>query len=260
MTEIAPSDSHQPKQEPLFAVVHGSYGDTIRYLDPDQSNSPFIQPEKPKPIGDMTPEEMIRVAAQDGLTPDIYGHFSEKRHDFIRQHQWTPYSEGEATRAIGGGLINYLLGAKNKGGLSAVRDVLHDVDRDRVSAFNAVDTLRLVQDIETGQFKPEWARGNTHVRQTLARSIFARNSLNLFEWPPHYNRKKKETKENRKTTASLMSLTDKLAGLDDETMEHLLVKTLSHEQERLRFWSDQLKLAEHDERSNDLVAAAKSSV
>jgi hypothetical protein len=260
MTEKAPTNGERDGQELLFGMGQGAYGDSVRYLDPGYSDAQFTSPEKPKPLLEMTSQEMILVAAQDRIIPDIYGHFDEKRGDFIKQHPWSPYSEGEATRAIGGGLVNYLLGAKNKSGLAAVRDVLADVDRDRARAFDAVDTLRLVQDTETGQFNPEWARGNTHVKQILARAIFARNSLNLFEWPRHYDRRKKETKANKKVDALLMSLTQELSVLDDETMEHLLTKTLIHEQERLRFWSDQLEKSGADNRTSDLIAAAKSSV
>jgi hypothetical protein len=151
-----------------------------------------------------------------------------------------------------------LLGAKTKGGMSAVRDVLHDVDRDRVRALDAVDTLRLVQNTESGEFNPESARENTHVRQVLARAVFARNSLNLFEWPRHYDRKTKETKGNAKTSAMMTAIADKLASVDDATMEHLLVKTLLHEQARLRFWSDQVEAARADDKTGDLVAAANS--
>jgi len=260
MTEKTPHDVPRPEQDPLFGMGPGYRGQTVRYLDPENVPSLYIAPDKPKKLEDMTADEMIWVAAHDGLVPDIYGHFDDKRGDFIREHDWTPYSDGEATRAIGGGLVNYLLGAKKRGGLSAVRDVLDDVDRDRARAFEAVDTLRLVQDTETGQFNPEWARGNTYVRQTLSRAIFARNSLNLFEWPHHYDRKTKETKENKKVAAALTGLTDKLAGLDDETMEHLLLKTLLHEQARLRFLSDQVEAARVDDKTSDLIAAARSRV
>jgi hypothetical protein len=260
MTEKTPHDSPQPEQDPLFGMGPGYHGQTVRYLDPESVPNLYVTPEKPKKLEDMTAEEMIWIAAHDGLVPDIYGFFDEKRRDFIQKHDWTPYSEGEATRAIGGGLVNYLLGARTKGGMSAVRDVLNDVDRDRARAFEAVDTLRLVQDVETGQFNTQWARDNTHVRQTLARAIFARNSLNLFDWPHHYDRKKKETKENKKVAAALTALTDKLAGLDDATMEHLLVKTLTHEQARLRFLSEQLEAARADDKTSDLMAAASSSV
>lgn len=260
MTETPSHDSQPPQQDPLFGIGEGYSGQTIRYLDPETVPKPFESPEKPKKLGDMTADEMISVATHDGLVPDIYGHFSDKRHDFIQKHDWTPYSEGEATRAIGGGLVNYLLGARTRGGVAAVRDVIGDVARDRVSAVQAIDDLRLVQDIETGQFNAEWARQNTYVRQALARAILARNSLNLFEWPKHYDRKTKETRENKKVAALLIAITDKLASIDDGTMEHLLAKTLVHEQARLRFWSEQVEAAQSSEKTRDLIAAAKSSV
>jgi hypothetical protein len=258
MREQDSPEASEPEQPPLFGIGEGYHGQTIRYLDPENTPDPYINPEKPKKLEDMTAEEMIWVAAHDGIVPDIYGHFDDRRGVFIRDHDWTPYSEGEATRAIGGGLVNYLLGAKTRGGLSAVRDVLDDVDRDRASAVVTVDTLRLVQNTETDEFNAEWARGNTHVRQALAKAIFARNSLNLFEWPRHYDRKTKETKENAKTAAMLTAITDKLTGLDDETMKHLLLKTLLHEQARLRFWSEQMETARTSDKTGDLVAAAKS--
>jgi len=258
MHEGKPPENSEPEQPRLFGIGEGRDGQTIRYLDPENVPAPYIAPEKPKKLEDMTAEEMIWVAAHDGIVQDIYGHFDEKRGVFIRDHDWTPYSEAEATRAIGGGLINYLLGAKTRGGMSAVRDVLNDVDRDRVRAFDAVDTLRLVQATESGEFNAAGARESTHVRQTLARAIFARNSLNLFEWPRHYDRKTKGIKENAKTAAMLTAITDKLAGLDDETMEHLLLKTLLHEQARLRFWSEQLEAARADDKTSDLIAAANS--
>jgi hypothetical protein len=257
MPETLPNNP-KPEQPQLFGIGEGYHGQTIRYLDPENPPDPYLSPERPKKLEDMTAEEMIHVAAHDGIVPDIYGHFSDKRRDFIQKHDWTPYSEGEATRAIGGGLVNYLLGARTKGGMSAVRDVLGDVDRDRAKALEAVDNLRLVQDTETGRFNTEWARNNTHVRQTLAKAILARNSLNLFEWPPHYDRRSKETKENKKTAIMLMALADKLASLDDQTMGHLLLKTLLHEQARLRFWSDQMEAARNDDKTSDLVAAANS--
>lgn len=259
MTEKA-SSSGEPhfEQDPLFGMGPGAYHETVRYLDPDQPPALYAAAEKPKKLEDLTAEEMIRIATYDGLVPDLYGHFDDKRRDFIREHDWTPYSEGEATRAIGGGLVNYLLGARDRGGLSAVRDVLQDVDRDRAQAVEAIDTLRLVQDVETGEFNPEWAKTNTYVRQTLARAILARNSLNLFEWPRHYDRRKKETKENQKVAAILLTLTDKLAGLDNQSMEHLLIKTLRHEQFRLKFASDQLEAASNDPKTEDLIAATKS--
>jgi hypothetical protein len=260
MHEGTPPENSEPEQPPLFGIGEGYHGQTIRYLDPENVPEPYTSPERPKKLEDMTAEEMIWVAAHDGLVPDIYGHFDEKRAVFIRDHDWTPYSESEATRAIGGGLVNYLLGARTKGGMSAVRDVLNDVDRDRVRAFDAVDTLRLVQDTQSGEFNPGGARESTHVRQVLARAVFARNSLNLFEWPRHYDRKTKETKENAKTAAMLTALTDKLAGLDDETMKHLLVKTFRHEQARLKFWSGQMEAARENEKTRDLIAAASSRV
>jgi hypothetical protein len=254
------SGDEQGEQRPLFSISRGHYGDVINYDIPTEAPAPFVTPEKPKKLEDMTADEMLEVAASDRLSPDIYGHFSDKRADFIREHSWTPYSEGEATRAIGGGLINYLLGARDKGGLAAVRDVLGDVDRDRAAAVTAVSDLRLVQDVESGEFNPAAARDNTYVRQALARAVLARNSLNLFEWPPHYDRRHKETRENRKTAAILLALTDRLASLDDETMKHLLLKTMVHQQERVAFWTDQMDKAGENERTRELVAAAKSRV
>jgi hypothetical protein len=250
--------SEPERQEPLFGVGPGAYGETLRYdlLSPE----PFVMPEKPPKLEDMTAEQMIAVALQDRLIPDIYGHFDDRRRDFIRDHHWTPYSWGEATRAIGGGLVNYLLGARTRGGMSAVRDVLDDVPKDRAQARSAVEDLRLVQDTQTGEFNPEWARGNAQVRQALAREVFARNSLNLFEWPLHYDKTKKQTKENRKTTVMLLALTDKLARLDDPSMQDLLEKTLRHQQARLDFWAKQTDKAETDPKAGDLVAAAKSRV
>lgn len=255
-----PSDDGEGVQPPLFGLSRGHYGDIIHYDIPTEAPPPFAIPEKPKALQDMTAEEMVQVALSDRLAPDIYGHFPDKRADFLRQHNWTPYSEGEATRAIGGGLVNYLLGAKNRGGLSAVRDVLGDVDRDRSQAVHAVSDLRLVQDTGTGDFNPAWARDNTLVRQTLARAVMARNSLNLYEWPPHYDKRNKETKENRKTAAILAALMDKLANMDDKAIAHLLQKTLIHQQERLAFWSGQVDKATTDDKTKDLVTAAKSRV
>jgi hypothetical protein len=255
-----PSDSSEEdktSQDQLFGIGPGTYGDTIRFPLPE-APSPYAIPEKPKGLEDMTAEEMIEVALSDRLSPDIYGHFAEKRADFTKVHSWVPYSEGEATRAIGGGLVNYLLGANDKGGLSAVRDVLNDVDKDRSSAVHAVSDLRLVQDPESGNFNPEWARENTLVRETLARAVLARNSLNLFQWPRHYDKRTKETKENRKTAALLVGLRDKLSKLDDKAMVHLLQKTLIHQQERLAFWSRQVDLASEDEKTIDLISAARS--
>lgn len=246
----------QDGQDRLFDVHEGAYGSSITYLDPENLQAPFEAPDKPKKLEDMTTVEMIRVAAQDFLVPDVYGHFSEKRGDFIRLYPWTPYSEGEATRAIGGGLINYALGANAKGGLSAVREVLTAVDKDRASALHAIETLTLVQDPEAGSFNPEWARQNTHVRHALAGAIFARNSLNLFEWPRHFTRKTKETRENPKISAKKLALQDELSRIDDETMTHLLRKTLAFERQRLKFWSDQTELTKQDPRSADIAAAA----
>jgi hypothetical protein len=256
-TESMPPEEPQEEAKPLFGFGPGNYGDTIRYDIPAEAQQ-LVPAEKPKPLEDMTADEMIQVALDDRLTPDIYGHFPEKRADFIRLHNWTPYSEGEATRAIGGGLVNYLLGAKNRGGMSAVRDVLADVDRDRSNAVHAVSDIRLVQDQVSGEFNPEWARDNTLVRQTLARAVFARNSLNLFQWPHHYDKRSKQTKENRKTAALLIALTDKLAGLDGDAVNHLLQKTLVHQQARLAFWSEQVDKVKDDQKTSDVVAAAKS--
>jgi hypothetical protein len=56
----------------------------------------------------------------------------------------------------------------------------------------------------------------------------------------------------------MTAIADKLASVDDATMEHLLVKTLLHEQARLRFWSDQVEAARADDKTGDLVAAANS--
>jgi hypothetical protein len=261
MTEVLPTvplEEQPDDQGQLFGVGKGAYGDTVRYDIPVESPPPFDVPEKPKKLEDMTAQEMITVALSDSLVPDIYGHFPDKRADFIREHNWTPYSEGEATCAIGGGLVNYLLGANTRGGMSAVRDVLNDVDRNRAAAVEAVNNLRLVQDTETGDFNPEYARNNTLVRETLARAVLARNSLNLFQWPKHYDRRVKETRENRKIAAMLLALKDKLASMDDESMAHLMQKTLIHQQERLAFWASQMDKASQDEKTSDLVANAKA--
>lgn len=258
MTEKLSPSQNLSEQPPLFGIGPGTYGETIRYLDPNQAPELYVAPEKPKNLEDITADEMIWVAAHDGLVPDIYGFFDDKRRDFIRLHNWTPYSEGEATRAIGGGLVNYILGANTRGGMAAVRDVLDDVDKDRGQAVQVIETLRLAQIPESEEFNPEWAKANTYVRQALARAILARNSLNLFEWWRDYDRKTKEKIENKRKAAKLTALSDRLASLDDETMGHLLVKALKHEQARLKFASDQLEKAQTDPRTKDLIVAAKS--
>jgi hypothetical protein len=56
----------------------------------------------------------------------------------------------------------------------------------------------------------------------------------------------------------LLALKDRLAGLEDDRMEHLLQKSLIHQQARLSFWNEQLDKAAEDGKTSDLLAAAKS--
>ncbi len=257
------SSSPQDAEGRLFDYREGAYGARVTYGqdEADSDANGYQPPEKPKRLEEMTADEMIELALQDSLAPDIYGHFNEKRGDFLRLHRgWTPYGESEATAAIGGGLTNYLKGANARGGTTAVRDVLADVDRWRAQAVQAVDTLRLIQNVETGEFNAQSAKDSLSVRQTLARAILARNALNLFEWPKYYDKRVKELKENRKTAAMLLAVTDKLAGLDDAKLADLCMLTLRRQQSRLDFWARQVDKARSDTKLDDLLAGATARV
>lgn len=258
---ISPPDESKPQEEQLFGYGPGSYSDTYRPLSHERiadSGNTTVTPPEVKKLLEMSPDEMIEVALMDRLVPDIYGQYNEKRGDFIKVYNWTPYSEGELTAAIGS-LPNYLLGANEKGGLSAVRNVVNNIYRYRGQSVVAIETLREAQALDTEEFQPSAARTNLNVRQELARSILARNSLNLFEWPRQFDKKTKETKENQKTRGALMTLTERLATLEYEKLTTLLQKAIVHHRARLSFWTEQSEQTEANEKTGDLFRTARSN-
>jgi hypothetical protein len=261
MAKNAISPEAETPQDVLFTYVRGAYNESPRPWNKPApiANTVIFAPPEVKKISDVTADEMISVALEDRVKPDVYGLYNQKRTEFSRKYHWTPFSDGEVTAALAT-LPKYLLGAKDKGGLSAVRNVLNTVDRYRSQSVIAIETLREAQNVETGEAIPRAVKENLAVRQVLAQAIFARNSLNLYEWPRHYDKRKKETKENKKITGALLAITNKLQFLDDDTLKSLAERTRIHHQARLSFWTEQVELAKTDRETEDLVSAGRSNV
>ena len=266
-----PMPEQPADQDQLFGIGKGAYGqDTIRPLDHSQPNGDtpqhsITEPEKPKPLSEMTSQDMIEVALADRLEPDIHGFLDPRRAAFLKKYHWTPYSELEVTASIGEDqyetppLVTYILGAKRNGGLSAVRAVLEAVDKARVQSTLDIETLREAQDVRSGQFKAQDARGNTFVRQVLANAVFARNSFNVFEWPHHYLKKTKELQPNPNVDRKILAVFDKLGSLGNDELQHLCDKTLRHQQARAAFWSQQAVAVKEHSDTQDMVTAARTN-
>ncbi|HVO86649.1 MAG TPA: hypothetical protein VMT23_02870 [Candidatus Binatia bacterium] len=267
-TVYTPPAEQEDSQEPLFGERQGAYGTSYTYgaQTIDQLPIAYETPEKPKPLAEMTADEMIEVALQDRLAQDPYGFFDPRRNAFISKYHWTPYRESEVSIAVGQdrfanpGLVTYLLGARDKGGMNAVRRVVNNVDKARSDITHEVELLREAQDVHSGQFNPDLIKAKPLTRQAMARAIYARSCLDRFEWPNHHLRKIKSPKVNSKVDAKLQAITGRLAGLPDEELVLLAERALGHQQARGKFLAEQYEQAREHYDTTELVAAARSNV
>lgn len=252
-------------QDSLFRVHEGAYGIVVDYggsetADVAQPKDSLATIEHAPKLEDLFAKEMIEIALLDRLPPDIYGLFDRRRSQFIKEHTWTPSRLAEVTAALAP-LSIFIVQVNAKRGLEAVGEILKAVDYYRVQATIAIETLREVElpyGEEGALPDPTAIRNNVNVRQELARYILDRNSLNLFCWPRKKNAKVKELRDNRKTGITLLNLTDKLIHETDENLITLWQKDLGSQRGRGGYWSRQAEAVETNEKSRDLVAAARA--
>jgi len=269
MSETLPqTEPATPEEQRLFEFRRAHYGNVVIPWSqrPEAVEAASVSPPEVKKLLETPASEMIDVALMDRLVPDIYGLFDERRGVFISKYPWTPYSEAELTAAIGEdhyqnpGLISYILAAKERGGLSAVRKVMKMVDGIQASSVSLLDIMREAKDIHSGEFIPRAVRGNEAVQQVLAREVLARNSLNLFEWPHHYLERTKRIRPNPKIEAKLLAITEGVGSLDDEQILTLCQKTFGHLLARAEFWATQNQVAKTHADTQDIISAAESHV
>lgn len=270
MTEVVPPP--QSEQEPLFGMDPGAYDrDTIRYPEPDvgaavDQDTTYTPPERPKPLHEMTAEEMIEVSLADRLEPDIHGFFDPKRADFIKKRGWTPYKESEVTASIASDrfdrppLVVYLIGANKRGGRAAAKSVVEMVDQLRAFVPMDVEELRSAQDLKTEEFYPETAKRNSFVLEILAKKILADNCLNLFEWPNPSLKSFPNAKASSWVDQKLKEIELRLAFMPDPAINTLCKNTIKSQQDRGRFFAHQYELAEKHPDTQDIVLAARIHV
>lgn len=263
------SETTTPKsgddQDSLFRVHEGTYGSIVDYggresTDVAQPQDNLATTEQAPKLEDLSAKEMIEIALLDRLPVDIYGRFDKRRGQFIKEHTWTPSYLSEVTAALAP-LPIFIVRVNAKRGIGAVGEILSSVDRYRVQATQAIETLREVElpyGEEGALPDPTAIRNSVNVRQELARYILDRNSLNLFYWPRKKNAKVKELRENKKTDITLQALTDKLEHETDENLITLWQKNLGSQRGRGGYWSRQAEAVKTNEKSRDLVAAARA--